>query len=249
MTELSQAFNDFGPDVELKRKFNMARDQLVLEMKTIINICESFGIYQEEGTIGIDIKFPISDNFVDFRKNIDELDFVLTKCPFLQSDIESLRFSGMDIGSAWLAFIVIGAGVATGSVLLNNIAALVDKSIIIRSHFLTTQGQKQDIEKSRLDQKAKNEIIENINKIYKIQVENAIKELEEISGHEISDGDERGRAEQSFEKLGRLIDKGLQIYSSIDAPQETEELFGPLEMKYLSIENKLKVLEKKKDDN
>ena len=62
------------------------------------------------------------------------------------------------------------------------------------------------------------------------------------------DGDEMGRINLCFEKMGELIDKGLQIRSSVDAPKEAQALFKPLEMKYLQISNSLKLLENK-DEN
>jgi hypothetical protein len=45
-----------------------------------------------------------------------------------------------------------------------------------------------------------------------------------------------------------MIDKGLQIRSSIDAPKEVQKLFEPLEMTYLSVDNSLKLLEDKIED-
>lgn len=59
---------------------------------------------------------------------------------------------------------------------------------------------------------------------------------------------EFGRIEQCFEKMGVLIEKGLQIRASIDSPSETKALFEPLEMKYLEIGNTLKLLEKNKEE-
>lgn len=123
-----------------------------------------------------------------------------------------------------------------------NTAAFIDQCMVIRSHYLTIQEQRRAIENDEIEQQQREAILGYIDLLYKRQVDEAIREMEEISGHEIVDGDERGRAEQSFEKLGKLLDKGLQIYSSIDSPQETKALFEPLEMKYLSIANEMKSL-------
>lgn len=234
----------------LEKKFYETRRALFDKINTIISLYESMDRPKEE-LPGIDIKLPDTSNFSDFKKIIDEIDFIITKCPFLQSEKESLQFAGIDVGSQWLSFVISGmAIVVSGSMLLNNILAFVDKCIVIRSHYLTTESQKQEVEKSKTDQNEKAELIKNINKIYKIQVDNVIKELEEETGYTISDGDEKGRTEQALQKAAELIDKGLEIVASIDTKQEIKVLFEPLEMKYLSIENKLKVIEdKKKKEN
>ena len=228
--------------------FNSARHDLLLRIDSIVGVYESLGLSQEK-TIGLDIKLPNTDNFTDFKRNIDDLEFVFTKCPFFASKTEDLRFGGLDVGSAWLTFVIAGvagtSALVTGSVLLNNIAAFIDKCMVIKSHRLTIQQQKDEIQKSRREQKEKEEIITYLDQVFKIQVENTIKELEETAEYEISDGDERGRVIQSFEKLEKLIDKGLQIYSSIDSPPEVKALFEPIEMKYLSMGNQFDLIEKK----
>ena len=66
-----------------------------------------------------------------------------------------------------------------------------------------------------------------------------------MSGRKLKDGKKRGLAEQSFEKIEKLIDKGLQIYSTIDSPQEAKVLFEPLKRKFLDTEKELKMIEKR----
>lgn len=233
--------------------FDKAKNNLTKCMNSVIELYESLGLNTKD-TIGVDIKLPKTENLSDFKRNIDDLEFVFTKCPFFQSEKESLCFGGLDVGSEWLALVItasVPAIVLSGSILLNNIAAFIDKCLIIKSHKLTIQQQKNLIESSQVEQKEKEELIKNLNRILKIQIDNEIKSLEEESGYNIVDGDERGRVEQSFEKLEKLIDKGLQIYSSIDSPPETKALFKPIEMQYLSIAKELKAIEKKsnKDNN
>lgn len=228
------------PDIGI---FHKERNSLCQRMEHMIEVCESFGLSQEE-LIGLDIKLPPTDNLTDFKKNLDDLEFVLTKCPFCRNETSELRFGGVDIGSVWLVLPIAGV---SASVLLNNIAAFIDKCLIIKSHKLTIDEQKNEIERLAKSQEQKDAIINGLNELLKVYVENAIRELEDSTGCKISDGDERGKATQSFEKLGKLIDKGLQIYGSIDLPAETKALFEPLEMKYLSIEKEIKALEKKSD--
>lgn len=225
-------------------EYRAKRDQLLIAMEYVIKTYESTKSHDEE-KIGLNIKLPINENFTDFRKNIDDLEFVLTKCPFFHCNEETLQFKSVHNGSILLTFIVAGISVVTGSLLLNNIAAFIDKCIIIKSHKLTQLKQEQEIERSNTDRKEKEEIYKYMKKIYKIQIENALKELEQDLGYEIKDGDEMGRAEQAIERFNKLIDKGIQIYSTIGSPEETKALFEPLEMKFLSLRDQLKYIEKK----
>ena len=221
---------------------------LKINLATAIKLYESIGSNVKKH-FAIDIRFPETNNITEFRKYIDELEFIFTKCPFLQSDNESFRFEGVDLGSTWMRLSVeIATAVMAGSLLLNNVAAFIDKCLIIRSHYLTLQQQKTFVERDEIEQQKRELILEYIDSIYERQIDQAIEEMEEVSGHEIADGDEKGRAEQYFEKMERLLDKGLQIYSSIDSPQETKVLFEPLEMKYLSIAEEMKRLTEKKDE-
>lgn len=239
-----------GREISIGNKiteFRFVKKQLLVAMEYVIKTYE-LTQYHDEELIGLNIKLPINENFTDFKANIDDLEFFLTKCPFFQSDEETLKFKSVHNGSILLTFIVIGMSVVTGSVILNNIAAFIDKCIIVKSHKLTTQKQMQEIERSNVEQGEKNEIYKYLEKIYKIEVENALKELEQDLNYEIKDGDERGRAEQSIEKFNKLIDKGIQIYSTIGSPEETRALFEPLEMKFLSLREEIEQLRIEKKD-
>lgn len=226
-------------------RISSAKSTLIRTMDDTMNLYEKMGMDNEERS-GIDIKLPKFNDFSEFVKYLDDIEFVLTKCPFLQDKDEKIEFENVDIGSTWLTFFIAG-GVATAgaSVLLNNIAAFIDKCIIIRSHFLTTQKQKLELEDEKRDENEKKIISKYIDDSYKKVVDAAIKELEEVTKYPVKneDGDEIGRIKQCFEKMGILIDKGLQIRASIDSPNETKVLFEPLEMKYLSISENLKLIE------
>ena len=87
-----------------------------------------------------------------------------------------------------------------------------------------------------------------MNQVYQLFVENAIREFDEATEHQIQDGDERERIDQSIEKFNKLIDKGWQIYATIETPNETKALFRPLEVKYVSLAKKLELLEEKQGE-
>ena len=226
-------------------KINFKRNMLLRTMEDIIDLCEKMGI-ETEKRIGLDIKLPQYSDFSEFVSYLNDIEFVFSKCPFLQSDEEKIKFENVDVGSTWLTFAIIGGAVIGGSIVLNNLAAFIDKCIVIRSHYLTTEKQKHDLEVEIQDANEKAIVLKYIESLYKKEVNNAIKEMEKISNYIVknTDGDEIKRIEQCFDRMGKLIDKGLQIHSSIDSPSEVKVLFEPIEMKYISISEGLKLLEK-----
>ena len=227
-------------------RLSSCRNDLLFSMKTIIDLYESMGMNVDE-KIGLDIKLPPYKDFSEFVEYVKDLELVLTKCPFFNIGEERLEFSNVDVGSSWLTFFV--TGVVGGSILLNNIAAFVDKCIILRKNFLTTKKQKQELEAGQKAIEHKEAILNYIDSLYRKEVDLAIKAMEEKTGYTVEnkDGDENARIELCFSKMGELIDKGLQIYSTIDSPKEAQALFEPLETKYLSVEDTLRLLSEKEE--
>lgn len=209
------------------------KNKLLTCMVDVINLYESMGMDNDTHT-GIDIKLPKCNDFSDLKKCINELDFILYKCPLFIHGNETLKFETIDVGSMWLTFVIVGIGVGATSVLLNNIAAFIDKCLVIKSHKITIDQQKAKLKSLNMEEKAKQELLESLTKVYKVLVENDVKDLEKELGVELRDGDEKGRLLQAIEKTNALLDKGMQLYSSIDSPDEIKALFEPLEMKYLS---------------
>ena len=215
-----------------------------------ISLLETMNCQSEE-SIGLEIKIPDLNDITEFKKYIDDLEFVFTKCPFFQSDDASLKLETVENGSIWLIFgVACVSATATaianmGSELLNNIAAFIDKCFVIKSHKLTCEMQEQQIKNAKIEQKEKEELLKNIDRLYRISVENAIRELQADTGYHIKDGDEKGRVEQSFEKMIKMMEQGLQIHASIDSPQEVKALFAPLEMHYLSMGKEVEKIEEK----
>lgn len=231
-----------GANEEAKRALLTS---LIQKLECIVDLCETIGVNTEE-TLGLDVKLPECKSLTDLKKTIGELEFIFTKCPFFQYEDAYLEFRNIDIGSIWLNLVVVAASIKIGIKLLSNIADFIDKCIIIKSHYLTYLQQKKEIEKAEIDEAEKQEMLKYIEKMYKIVVDNAIRELEESTGRKMQDGDERGRTEQAINKIEKLIDKGLQIYSTIDSPKEAKALFEPIKTKFLDIEEELKLIEKGK---
>lgn len=81
-------------------------DLLKTYLAAVIKLYESMGINVKEH-LAIDICFPKTNNITEFKKNIDALEFIFTKCPFLQNENESFQFEGVDVGSTWMRLSVI----------------------------------------------------------------------------------------------------------------------------------------------
>lgn len=223
---------------------NQCKNKLLASMVNVVKLYESMGLLPEEQT-GIDIKLPKCDSFSDFKKCIDELEFILYKCPFFRIKGEDLKFHSLDIGSMWLNFIVIGMAIGASSKLLCNLVMFLDKCIILRSHKITIDQQAMQLQTMKIEQKEKEELLKGINKIYQAQADTIISELENGTNIQLQDGEEKSVVLQTFEKMNHLIDKGLQIYSTIDSPREIQTLFQPIEQKYISIYDEIKLLEKR----
>ena len=225
-------------------KISNTKERLISCLVDVIRLYESMGLGDEEH-MGIDIKLPKCSDFSDLKKCVDELEFILYKCPFFKVQGETLKFEGIDVGSMWIAFVAIGAAVGITSLVLNNIAVFVDKCMAIRSHNISVQQQKLVLNSMQMENDEKQKIYDGLNKVYQAYVDNIVTEMEKETGIELKNGEERGVVTQSFEKANMLFDKGMQIYSTIDSPREVKLLFEPLEMKYLSISDELKLLENK----
>lgn len=251
--ELSQVLpTNFGTNmnirIDLKQwdKINEKKNKLIIAMNNVIEFYESLG-YNSENKIGLDIKLPAYNSFSEFKNYIVDIEFLLTKCPFFQNDKEELRFESVDVGSVWLTFVVVGIAASSTSIILNNIAAFIDKCIVIKSHYLTKQQQERVIQKMKVADEEKEELYKAIEKIYKEMVDDCIRELEQETGVILNNGEEKGLAEISIDKAEKLLQLGLQIYSTIDSPEEIKALFEPIKMEYLN-NKKVKLIDKDKDE-
>ena len=164
-----------------------------------------------------------------------------------KSDEEHLQFESMDVGSLWITILAVSAVGVSASVLLNNIAAFIDKCYVIKSHQLTIKQQEVIYENMKIDQKTKEQYLDGLKLVYDQIVKSTVVELEEITNIKLEDGEQVGIVSQAFDKTISLLDKGLQIYTTIDTPKEVQNLFKPLEMKYVDVAKPIeKIVQKRR---
>lgn len=230
-----------APEVTIDggKNFRSSRKDLLITMMTIIELYESLELEQTQ--CGIDVKIPKCESLKEYMDYLKEIEFIFTQCPYLLADDEELKFNNVDVGSQWLTFFV----VATGTFyILNNLGTLVNKAIAIKSHLLTLKQQEVILETMKLKKEVTDEVIDVFKKLKRDAMEGYVKDLEGELG-ELKDGEERGKVEKSLEKLVMLMDKGVEIYSSIEAPNEVKALFPINEDNPILPDNIVKLLEEK----
>ena len=107
--EIYRAYDSFKVLSSDWNKIFNARKILREGMADVIGLYESMGLESEE-PLGVDIKLPKCKDLSELKKCIDDLDFVLYKSPLFRNETENLEFKTVDVGSLWLTFAVIGAG-------------------------------------------------------------------------------------------------------------------------------------------
>lgn len=234
----------FDVDQSTVDAFIKARGKLITSMKTIINLYESINISKAEGNIcGFDIKMPKFETLEEFSRCLGDLDFVIRHCPYLKKDNGDIKFGSVDIGSTWITFIVVGVAAST---ILLNLAKLADAAIKIKSHVSTVKMQEEALRSLELKNETAAEVLDAFKKTSRIITQNCVRELENELG-ELQDGEERDKVGRSLEKMGYWMDRGMQIYSTIDAPDEIKDIFpAQEEMNFLS-DDIMKLLEMKNE--
>lgn len=243
-------FNDiekdqYAPSVspDRGRKFVNELRNLRSSINTIIRLYESLEI--GESKTGIDVKIPKCESLKEYMEYLKDIDFVFSQCPFLLVEDERIEFNNVDVGSQWLTFLVVTSGTFF---ILNNLGVLVNKAIAIKSNLLFYKQQEEQLRAMRLKNEVMEETVDVFKQMKQKVLNDSVNELESEIG-ELKDGEERGKVEKSLEKMVMLIDKGVEIYSSIQTPNEVKALFPTNENNPILPDNIIKLLEVKSDKN
>ena len=192
-------------------------------METVINLYE--GMNLSKGGNGIDVKMPPCEYLSDYISYLKDIDFIFSQCPFLQCENEVLKFESVDVGSNWLKLTI---AATSACVILNNTAALIDKALILRSHYNSIKQQEEILKSQQNKNELSKEIAESYKLLYDTYMNTAISMLENDLG-ELQNPEERDKAERALEKLVDLLDKGCEIYATLDAPAEIQTLFPEIQ--------------------
>lgn len=240
---------DKGPriDPNTRNKLEAKKRVIVDKMQTVIELYEDLNIAPNEN--GIDVKIPSCSSLKEYRAYLKDIDFVFSQCPFLQHESGEIRFHAVDVGSQWLTFLIMAAsGTAVISYILGNLAQLVDKAVQVKSHLLNLKQQEEILRSQKLSNEVLETSIESFHILRKHYLEEAVKEIEsENDNATLQDYEERGRAEKSLEKLCTLMEKGVEIYASVNTRHEIQILFPALGGNMELPESVLKLIEDKKE--
>lgn len=193
-----------------------------------------------EGTSqpGIDIKIPSCNSLKEYIKILDDIDFVFTQCPYLIDENEEIKYKGTDVGSDWITFaIIMSTTTSTSFIILNNLASIMNKVITLISNKKILDMQNEELKTMQLKNEVTQETIDIFKKLKEVTYKKYVNELQDELG-ELKDGEEEGKVSKSLEKLVNLIDKGVEIHTSIETPKEIKVLF-PFAETQLSLPNSL----------
>ena len=234
--------DDFDITETTKNSFITAREKLIVAIETIIDMYETINpnkMTNEE--YGFDIKMPKFDELGEFAKCIEDLNFVIKQCPYLNDKDGQIKYGTIDVGSTWLTFAIGGAAATT---IISNLAKIVDNAIKMKSHITTVKMQEEALRTLEVKDEIAAELLETYKKTNQVLTQNSVTELERELG-ELKDGEERDKVGKTLEKLAFWMDKGMQIYSAIDAPTEIKDVFPKQqEVSFLS-DDLIKLLENK----
>lgn len=221
------------------QKVNSKLNVIINKMQIIIDLYESMNL--GDGGNGIDIKMPPCDDLKDYISYLKDIEFIFSQCPFLQCENEILKFESVDVGSNWLRLTIAATSTC---MILNNTAALIDKALILRSHYASIRQQEETLKSIQLKNELTKEQIETYNLLRSTYTNAAISLLENDLG-ELKDPEERDKAERSLEKLANLLDKGCEIYATLDSPDEVKVLFPEIQSNLQLPDNIAKYIEEK----
>ena len=220
---------DINLDPRGKSILQIEYQKLFNKVITITELFKSLNYSQTEN--GLDIKMPSQLSLSDFSKCTKDLNTIFSTCPLFSKTENTITLSAVDVGSIWLSFVIGGAAIAT---VLNMVAALVDKALIIRSHYLTT---KEQVEKVRC-LKLGNDMIERMQKDFETVGDKLIETNSEelCNQYDIKAPEDIERMKNSLNLLTNWMNKGMEIYASIKSPDEVKCVFPPIETQLLSID-------------
>lgn len=193
---------------------------------TVIELFDSVNYNCESE--GFDIKLPNGISLSDLSKCARDLDTIFSTCPLFAGHQDTITFKAVDVGSIWLSFVVGGAA-AVG--ILRLIAELVDKAIVIRSHYLSSRAQEEQVRGLNLGNELLEGMIESHKTVQKALLEKACVELAEQN--ELKDPEELERLRNSINLLSEWMNKGMEIYASVQASPEVKAVFPPIEKQAL----------------
>lgn len=235
--------NDIQPslDVQTGKALMEKTRVLKIKVKAIIDLYDSLNTGDSKE--GIDIKIPQCDSFKEYILYMRDIDFILSQCPLISQSNEEIVFNTVDVGSMWLSFIIKGA--AGSHLILNAMSKISEIAIKFRSNLAVVKQQEELLETMKLKNEVVQETLEVFKQMKTMVFNDAVSEFEKECNTSITEPEDRDRTAKCIEKMAELIDKGLEIYSSIETPNDIRVQFPFTENAPVLPEGLLNLLEDK----
>lgn len=215
----------------VRNTFTQKMSNLRLKVETIEGVLRN---NYNHDLVGIDIKLPHNMNLADMGRYIRDLDFIL-QCPLFVLDNTRIEVSSVDRGSIWINIGIVGTMV---DFFVNRLAEIVDKILVIRSHYLTSKEQEARLRQLELKTEVLEDVVSGFELAHKKEMENLAAEMSEK--YDITNPEDRVRVDEATKRLFELCNKGLEIYQAIN-PGVTTPVFPSVEKQRLS-ESAIKML-------
>lgn len=218
--------------------------KIIFSVETMVKLSDMMKLGKTES--GIDVKIPKCNSLKEYMGYLKEIDFIFTQCPYLLHDKEEIKFNNVDVGSQWLVFAV--TGVTASFYILNNLAKLIQKAISISSNILVYRQQEEVLKEMQMKNEVTEETVDVFKKFKQTLLDESVSELENDMG-QLRDCEERDKIKKTLENMVVLMDKGVELYSSIETPKEIKVLFPMDKDTAILPDNITKLLEDKENEN
>lgn len=201
--------------------FMSKKKLLVARLDAIVKLYQSMDA--GESKEGVDIKIPSCGTLDEYIGYMKDINFILNQCPLISNCDEQVVFNTVDVGSMWLSLLIKGA-VGT-HVILNTLAKLSEIAIKFSSNYKVMKMQDEYLASMKQKNEIGQDVIDTFNQFKNKMLDDDVSELEKECGVAITNPEDRDKTARTIEKLSMLIDKGVEIYSAIETPNEIKVMF------------------------
>lgn len=218
--------------------------QLLTKIQAIIDLHESVGD-TVEAQAGIDIKIPKCDSFKEYIQYLKDLDFVFSQCPLISQSSEEIVFNTVDVAPMWLSFFI--KAEKGQNYILSTLSKMTEVAMKVKSNWVVVKQQEAILKRLQQSNEIGAEVLEAYKKVKNAMLDDSVTDLETACESQITNPEDRDRAARSIEIFAQLIEKGAEIYCSINTPEEIKVQFPFTENAPIIPEGLLQLVEKKEN--
>lgn len=205
------------------KHFEASHRQLDLALKAMYSM--AFDFFPKDNENQINIKLPTDMSLTHMSHIIGEIDFVFNKMQALRkiNDNRDFMFTRVESGSVWIILLAsIPSAVIT-------VGAIVKIAMDIKRRLLDDEVAKQRIRVLSSGASVIESLEKEMTDVLKKECIDMAKHFTVEHKLELNPEEESTLA-FGFERLGKLLYQGIEIYASIEAPDATKAAFPSLEV-------------------